>query len=302
MEKYIDFKALKEEMSRQGFRFTRRWGQNFLTSKKLLGRIVSEADVQEDDVVLEIGTGPCSLTCLLLQKKAFVVGVEIDSRLYAIGRALLEQSLPEALTQRMAWCQEDFLKSKNEVAPAILDLLGDLIARTSSKGFKLVSNLPYCIATPAIMNVIENPHPWSVLSVTTQTEVADRFVASPGTSAYGQLSVLAQALTEVSVKAKIKPASFWPRPDVDSSHLVFKPKEEKVFTDPVDYKRFKDFTRHVFAHRRKTWLKSFKISSQQTPPQEFIQRLESEGISLTQRAQQLKWEEIRRISDLFYAL
>jgi len=274
-------------MARQGFRFTRRWGQNFLITKSLLDLIVSAADVKENEVVLEIGTGPCSLTCLLLQKKAHVVGVEIDSRLFAIGKAMLEKHFPEALTCRAVWIQEDFLRNKNTISAPVLDALEDAMSHTSQPQFKIVSNLPYCIATPAIMNLIENPLPWSVMSITIQTEVADRFSASPGCPAYGQLSVLAQARTEIKVLKKIKPSSFWPKPEVDSSHLVLRPKSESAFSDPVYYKGFKEFTRSIFAHRRKTWLKSLKISRHAAWKPEFIKQLESRGIPTTPRAQEL---------------
>ncbi|MFH2001190.1 MAG: 16S rRNA (adenine(1518)-N(6)/adenine(1519)-N(6))-dimethyltransferase RsmA [Planctomycetota bacterium] len=302
MHQYLDFKALREELSKQGFRFTRRWGQNFLTRKNLLDLLVTSAEVSEEDVVLEIGTGPCTLTCLLLQAGARVVGVEIDTRLFNIGKTMLDQHLSKEFTDRISWIQEDFLKNKNCIAPNVIKALTETLGQSGRQGYKVVSNLPYCIATPAIMNILESPVPWIAMAVTIQSEVADRFAASPGSRAYGQVSVLAQAITEVKVLKKIKPSSFWPEPDVDSSLLLFKPKEECLISKPVSYKMFKDFTRHIFSHRRKTWFKSLKISDPSFPVPIFLKRLEAEGIDTTQRAQELRWEEIKRISDLFYSI
>jgi 16S rRNA (adenine1518-N6/adenine1519-N6)-dimethyltransferase len=299
MTDYPGFKRIRQEITESGFRFTRRWGQNFLTERKLLRSIVAAADVQAGDLVLEIGTGPGCLTFPLLETGATVIGVEIDPKLKAIGERLLADEAPEEAENRMVWIEGDFLSGKDRIRPDIEDLVRELLDQVPDLKLKVVANLPYCIATPAIVNLLESDLPCRLMVVTIQEEVADRLTAAPGAPAYGSLSVLAQVLAEVELIRSVNPACFWPRPKVGSSVLKIIPRKDCFLDKGLTYKTFKDFTKRIFSYRRKTWFKSLKTSFKSMDLDPFAARIDSRNIRRDVRAEDIDIKEIIALARLF---
>jgi 16S rRNA (adenine1518-N6/adenine1519-N6)-dimethyltransferase len=299
MNDYPDFKRIRAAIMERDFRFTRRWGQNFLTERKLLRTIVAAAEAGEGDLILEIGTGPGCLTFPLLESGATVVGVEIDKKLVEIGMSLLAHDAPQEAKERMVWIEGDFLSKKDRIHPDIESVIRDFLDQAPELKLKVVANLPYCIATPAIVNILESDLPCQVMVVTIQQEVADRLTARPGTSAYGSLTVLTQALAERQVLRSVNPACFWPKPKVGSSILKLIPKKDRFPDKGLTYKTFKDFTRRIFSYKRKTWLKSLKTSFKSINIDMFAVELESQGIRSDVRAEAIDVEEIMNLARLF---
>lgn len=226
-----------------GIRPATRHGQNFLIDLNLLDLLAKTADLGPDDVVLEVGTGLGSLTTRMAPLAAHVVTVEIDPHLYQLASEELGE-LPNVTMLR-----QDALKTKNTIDPVVLQAIRTHMTEPGRR-FKLVSNLPYNVATPILSNLLlVDPLPVS-LTATIQKELADRICAAPGTKDYSALSIWMQAVSEIQVVRTIPPQAFWPRPKVVSAivHVVPSAERRARIQDP-DF--FHGFVRSLFLHRRK---------------------------------------------------
>jgi 16S rRNA (adenine1518-N6/adenine1519-N6)-dimethyltransferase len=204
-------KALLEE---RGVRVKKQWGQNFLIDQNLLQFIVKAADLSPDDVILEIGTGTGSLTRLLAQNARHVFAVELDRRLFEI----MEETLKDY--SNVTTFNKDILKSKHHIHPQIVEAVSDYIrAAPSSENLsvKVVSNLPYYISTPVIIDLLQEVLPIKTMILMLQRDTTDRMKAQPGTRNYGVLSIMTKLFSDVKVLKKLPPDVFWPVPLVDSA-------------------------------------------------------------------------------------
>jgi len=211
-------------------------GQNFLIDKDILEKIVNVIQINQKNI-LEIGPGTGSLTSYILKKKPKkIIVIEKDQNL----AKKLEQNFKEEL------------KVIND------DILN--IDETSLINEKLTvfGNLPYNISTEILSKWIVNLNDsfwFDHLVLMFQKEVADRIIAKYNTSSYGRLSVLANWKLKIVKVCDIKPDSFFPKPKVDSSLLLFSPKN-KIFKIK-DPKNLEIVTRVFFSHRRKMLKKPF---------------------------------------------
>jgi 16S rRNA (adenine1518-N6/adenine1519-N6)-dimethyltransferase len=235
---------LIERFREAGIRPQTRHGQNFLIDLNLLDLLVRKANLDERDVVLEIGTGLGSLAGRMAPQVAHVVSVEIDPHLYALAT--------EELTgvPNVTLLQQDALKNKNTLHPDVIGAVREKLAAHPGSRFKLVANLPYNIATPILSNLLTaDPLPES-LTATIQKELAERIVAQPGTKDYSALSVWIQALCAIEIVRELGPQVFWPRPKVSSAIIHILPNAAKR-ADIHDFEFFHAFVRALFSHRRK---------------------------------------------------
>jgi 16S rRNA (adenine1518-N6/adenine1519-N6)-dimethyltransferase len=219
-------------------------GQNFLIDLNLIEYILESAELCRDDVVLEIGTGTGGLTTALASRAGAVVSVEVDHRVFALA----EQVVSHLSNVRLLNC--DALKNKNHFSQTVLDAVGAELAVSQHRRLKLVANLPYCIATPVISNLVASALPWESMIVTIQLELAERIRSKPSSEHYGALSIWLQSQCRVKVLKKLGPTVFWPRPQVDSAILQILPLpggREQI----GDREFFHDFVRRVFQQRRK---------------------------------------------------
>lgn len=235
-------REIEELLGRAGLRPRKRFGQHFLIDGNLMRRLADSAELQPDDVVLEVGAGTGGLTDLLANRAGRVVCVEIDMDLFSI---LSERFGDRANVELICG---DVLEQKHRLLSAVGKALRGCNARG---GVKLVSNLPYDIATPLLMNLLVDYPQMSRFCFTVQAEVGDRITAQPGTKAYGPLSILARTICTAQTVARIGPQSFWPRPLVDSVMLRLDRCEPAVL-DGDALARFSSLVRGVFEHRRKT--------------------------------------------------
>ncbi len=259
-----------------------RLGQNFLIDLNLMRKLVQLAKVGPDDVVLEVGCGTGSLTELLLETGAAVVGVEIDRGLFE----LLSRRLGEH--PRLKLLNTDVLADKHHVAPAVLEALRQTPCGPHGVR-KLVANLPYQVATPLLLDLLRAEPRLERLTCTIQKEVAQRLAASPGSKIYGPASVTCQSLAAIELHAELPPSVFWPRPKVDSVVLTLAPwPPERI--DIADVDDFERFVMRGFSQRRKTLrriLRGWKL--------EGIDYLLTElGLTSRQRPEELTPEQWRR--------
>ncbi|MCA9259950.1 MAG: ribosomal RNA small subunit methyltransferase A [Planctomycetales bacterium] len=221
-----------------------RHGQNFLIDLNLHRVIVDAADLDERDVVLEIGTGTGALTGLMAQRAGAVITVEIDGRLFELAsEALLD-------FEHVTMLRVDALRNKNHFAPEVLAAVGERLAENPDRRLKLVANLPYNVATPILSNLLSCEYVPHTMVATIQKELGDRIVASPRTKDYSALSVWMQCQADCEIVRLMPPSVFWPAPKVDSAIVRIVVNPEKRAAVP-DLTYFHLFTKMIFIHRRK---------------------------------------------------
>jgi 16S rRNA (adenine1518-N6/adenine1519-N6)-dimethyltransferase len=205
-------------------------GQHFLVDENLLGVIARLAGLQADDVVLEVGPGLGVLTRYLAARVAHVHAVELDRS--------LEPSLRDLEHTTLHW-KDALTLDARELHP---------------EPRKIVANLPYNIATPFVVESLDRFPGIDLWCVMVQREVAERFFASPGTKAYGAVSVQLQLVTERTGIHRVSREVFRPRPNVESALVAFR----RVLPglDPG----LKRVVEAAFAHRRKTLANSLALA------------------------------------------
>ena len=211
-------------------------GQNFLIDRNVLELIVDTVDIANKEV-LEIGPGSGNLTSFLLKKNpSKVYVIEKDNDL-----ALL---LEDKFTNEISIINDDVLKiSENKISKKKLTVFG---------------NLPYNISTEILSKWIVNLNKnfwFESLVLMFQKEVAERIIAESNTSKYGRLSILSNWKLNIRKIIDIKPQSFSPRPKIDSTLLLFTPREN--YFELKDAKNLEMITRVFFSQRRKMLKKPF---------------------------------------------
>ena len=233
-------KITAEIIKKYGFKMTKSLGQNFLINENILDKIIESADINSDDVVLEIGTGIGTLTQRLCENAKKVIAVEIDKNLIPI----LNETLSDY--DNITIINKDILKT---------DINEELKNLSVNQKIKVVANLPYYITTPIIMKVLEDKVNVDCMVLMLQKEVADRMNATPSTKDYGSLSIAVQYYCDTDIVCKVPKSSFIPEPNVDS--LVLKlVVNEKRKVEINDEELFFKIVRGSFSKRRKTILNS----------------------------------------------
>jgi 16S rRNA (adenine1518-N6/adenine1519-N6)-dimethyltransferase len=247
-----------------------RLGQNFLADTNLLEAIVRGASLTRDDVVLEVGGGEGALTRELARVAGQVWVVELDRRL----APQLEAVAAEAGNVRIQWGDAMAVDLEAlEPAPA-----------------KVVSNLPYSVATPVILRTIAELPAVRSWAVMVQREIADRLRAEPGSRTYGAPSVLVQVACRVELLRSVDRAVFTPRPRVESALLGL----ERV--GPAAPPSLVALVRAAFAHRRKTLAGSLELAG--VADRERVRAaLEAAGLDPGVRAEALGPDEFVRLAE-----
>lgn len=235
---------LMELFSQHGFNPRHDLGQNFLIDINIIEYIVAQAELDENDVVLEIGAGTGGMSTFLAQQAAEVVSVELDTRMYALA---YHQTLE---LENVTLLQCDALKNKSTLNPEVMDVVREKLDAVPGRRLKLVSNLPYNVATPIVSNLVASDLEWARMVVTIQLELGERMGARPKQNHYGALSAWLQSHAYVKLCKRLPPTVFWPRPKVNSAIVRLVPlvqKQKKIDDRPF----FQDFLRRLFHQRRK---------------------------------------------------
>jgi len=275
-----DIRRMVDEL---GVRPSKQRGQNFVLDPNTVRRIARLAEVQPDDVVLEVGPGLGSLTLALLSElgrtggTGRVVGVEIEPAFAAALTQTVATRAP-ALAHRFDVVHADALRVRELPGPAPT---------------AVVANLPYNVAVPVLL------HLWALLPslrhglVLVQAEVADRLVAGPGSRTYGVPSVKAAWYGPVRAVGRVGRTVFWPAPNVDSGLVAWQR------ADPPDTTATRTQVFEVvdaaFAQRRKTLRAALAGLAGSPPAAE--QALRTAGVSPSSRGEDLHVADFARIAE-----
>lgn len=281
MEASLAYKT-KQIIKKYEFNFKKNFGQNFLVDERVLDKIVSAAEINENDLVIEVGPGIGTLTQAMAKKAGKVVSVEIDKTLVPIlGELLSDYTNIEIIN-------EDILKVD----------INELIERYQGMNVKMAANLPYNITTPIIMNILEKRIPMESLTVMIQKEVAYRMNAKPSTKDYGSLSLVTQYYCEPYLVANVPQNCFMPRPNVDSAVIkltILKEPRVKVKAEQFMF----DFIKAAFSQRRKTLVNCIFNSGLLTLNKEKLGKaLNGLGYDERVRGESLTLEDYAKISDV----
>jgi len=249
-------------------------GQNFLIDQNIIDKIVNIVEIKNKSI-LEIGPGTGNLTKNILKKKPKkLIVVEKDND--------LAESLKKDLEDNIKIINDDVLKvDENELDVDVLTVFG---------------NLPYNISTEILCNWIvniKNKNFWfDNLVLMFQKEVADRIIAKFNTKNYGRLSILSNWKLEIEKICDVQPSSFFPKPKIDSSVLLLKPKID--FFPLSNPKNLEKLTRTFFMHRRKMLKKSYNLLFKGN-----LDIAKKLNIDLNLRPQNLSFETYYKLSEEF---
>lgn len=204
--------------------------QNFLIDGNIIRKTVDLGDITSDDVILEIGPGPGSITEVLLETGAQIIAVEKDR--------LLAESLEGSHPNLHLFCDDIMTFPIEETLKKHL---------RKGKKAKVVANLPYHLTTPILARLIPCHDLFSNIVIMIQKEVAKRFTATPGNKEYGSITVFINFYTDVKYAFTVSPRSFYPVPNVDSAVVTLTPKKPPE----VSSEEFFKMTRTAFEQRRK---------------------------------------------------
>lgn len=267
------------------FKFTKSLGQNFLRSDSIIEEIVSGAEINEEDLVIEIGPGSGALTELISNRAGKVIAIELDKEVIPV--------LKEVLGSR------DNVEILNEdVLDIDLSLLIEnaKMSDDSIKNVKIIGNLPYYITTPIIMKILKEGVPAVSITCMIQKEVAERINAKVGTKEYGALSIAVNYFCVVNKICDVSREMFMPVPKVDSTVLRLDIREKKAVKVESE-NIFFSLVKTGFGKRRKT-LQNSLIGYRGMSKEEVTKLLESSGIDYQRRAESLTMEDFAKMATI----
>lgn len=273
--------ATAEIIGKHGFRFQKKYGQNFLIDTNILEKIVECAEITKKDCVVEIGPGIGTMTQYLAESAREVIAVEIDKNLIPI----LEETLSEY--DNVTILNEDILK---------VDIASLVKEKNNGNPIKVVANLPYYITTPIIMGLFESHVPLESITIMVQKEVADRMQVGPGTKDYGALSLAVQYYATPEIMINVPPACFVPRPNVGSAVIRLTTLQRPPIEQQEEAYLFA-VIRASFNQRRKTLANGLNNAGNLGITREQVgEVLEEMSLSATVRGETLTLEQFMELS------
>lgn len=272
---------IKQLSRKYGFKFDKKYGQNFIINPSVCPRIADSASIDENSGVIEIGTGIGVLTSQLAQRAKKVVALEIDTSLQQI----LAETLAEYDNVKVIY--QDVLKT--DIDRLIKQEFGDMPVSVRA-------NLPYYITSPIIMKLLEENLPIDNITVMVQKEAAARICAAPGSREAGAISLAVQYYSRPQVCFNVSPGSFYPPPKVTSSVIRLDIKKEKD-VHPASEKNMFRLIKAAFGQRRKTFVNS--VSANLSLPKAQVESaLSATGLDPMVRPEKLTLKEFAALSDI----
>lgn len=268
---------IKNLERKYGFFPQKKLGQNFLIDANVKDKLLKFAAFEENDILVEIGSGLGQLTFDLSRVAKKVVAIEFDKKLFSA----LSDSAKDF--SNIVLVHEDFLKFD----------LKDFVPK--NRKIKVISNLPYYVSSPVILKLFAHSECIDSAILTLQKEVADRLIAEPRTKDYGSFTLFAEFHSEIKKLFNISRKSFYPSPKVDSTVILMKMRAEPPVK--VDDKRnLFSLIRAGFSTRRKTLLNAALLQNYKGLTKERLAGLlKAAGIPAGARAETLRLSDFARI-------
>lgn len=266
-------REIKETLDRAGVLPSKQLGQNFLIDPNMARWIVSQLDAQPHEVIVEVGPGTGALSEHLAGRVKRLILIEFDARLAA---ALAEKFRDDSTVEVH---HADGAKFDRRVL-------------FKHRPVKFLGNLPYSCGGAILKNMLARPHPFELAVVMLQKEVIQRLAATPGTKDYGILSLRIQSDWEVEPQRTVPPEAFYPRPAIDSSVAILRPRTSGL--PAFDHRLFDELIRRGFAQRRK------QLKKQLPDGVSWDEVAAALGVPSTVRAEELtldQWVEVTRHYD-----
>lgn len=271
-------------MKKYNIKAKKELGQNFLINKEVIDKIISSSEIDEDDLVIEIGPGLGTLTKYLLEKAKKVICIELDKKMIKILRERF------SLYENFELLNQDILKVD------LNNLIKTEKETNKIKNVKVVANLPYYITTPIIMKLLEEKLDLESITVMVQKEVADRLITIPGKKDTGAITYTVYYYAKGEDILEVPKNSFLPEPEVTSKVINLKIRKE----EPVKVKNKEVMFRIIkcaFMQRRKTLLNSLTNTRVFINKEEGEKILKQIGLDVNIRAEKLKIEDYAKIAD-----
>ena len=280
---------LEGKLREKGIRLRKKLGQSFLIDINMLKKIVRQGRVDGDSAVLEIGCGSGMLTQFIARKAALVWAVEIDRKLIELAHEML------AGYDNVILIDASIMSQDRRINPDVTQTIKAYLDTHPGKVLRVVSNLPYYIATSVIIELLDEDLPISSMTFTVQKELAERLMARPKSKAYGAVSVVAQVNARIVERNVLRRELFWPRPEVASSLVELIP-DRTLRGAITDHEFFKEFVKAVFHYRRKRMKSALRYAALLSGRD--IERLREGGFDLEKRAEEYAVRDFIRMCNI----
>lgn len=261
-------------------------GQNFLIDDTVIYDIVDGAQIESDDLVIEIGPGLGSMTAVLLEKAKKVICIELDDRMIKI------------LNDRFIAYKNIELINEDVLKIDLNKLIKEEKENNQIKNVKIVANLPYYITTPIIMKLLEDNLDIASITVMIQKEVADRLIELPSGKNTGAITYTVYYYCESTKIREVENTSFIPMPEVTSEVINLKLRK-KPAVDVENKKVLFNIIKSAFMQRRKTLLNGLVNTGVFKNKEEGLEMLEALNLREDIRAENLRLEDFARLTNLF---
>ena len=278
-ERLTDMAYVRALLTRHGFRFSKKLGQNFLINPSVCPRMAEACGAAPDTGVLEIGPGIGVLTRELAQRAARVAAIELDDR------------LPPVLAETLAG-QDNVRIIRGDCLK--LDLRALLQKEFGGMPVSVCANLPYYITSPILMKLLESRLPVTNITVMVQKEAARRLCAAPGTREAGAVTLAVQYYAEAEVLFSVSRGSFLPAPNVDSAVIRLTVRSAPPCRVRDEEQMFR-LIRAGFGQRRKTLQNALTAAG--FARDRLAAAMAAASISPTARAEQLTLDRFAALSD-----
>ena len=266
------------DIAKEQFRPSRSKGQCFLTDRHFIERIVTSINPHKGETLVEIGPGTGALTIPILEQGANVLAIESDT--------LLVGALQERKTHGLQLIEADASK---------IDY-NSILQSHNLNSVRVFGNLPYSVASPILLRLLETGASLSSMTLMFQSEVAERLVALPNTKNYSFLSVVTQRAAKTKILFHVPPGAFRPKPRILSTVVELKIKNNETYSSK-DETLFRHIVKSLMAQRRKTIFNNIRhLEHHSLSKHQLTAALERSSVDLTRRAESMSVEEFTKVS------
>lgn len=284
------YEETKQIMNRYNIKADKSLGQNFLINDDVIEKIIDSADIQKEDLIIEIGPGLGVLTNRLLQKANNVIAIELDGRMVKVLENRFQSNIANQFSNKLEIINEDVLKLN------LSEIIEQKRKQENINKVKVVANLPYYISTPIIIKLLENQKNINEIIVMVQKEVAERLTAKTGKRTAGAITYIVEYYAEAEEIVNVPKESFVPSPKVESEVIKLKTRTEPII-DVKDEELLFNLIQKAFSQRRKTLINALTNTNMIKNKNDGEHLLEEIGLRNDVRGEKLTLQQFGKLAD-----